>query len=156
MKGSILDRYRELGGPTGPVGWPTSDETCVPGGCSVSFTGGVVAWSPAGGTHLVKGALLADWTRRGGPAGPVGWPTRDEVCPPGGCLVTFTGGTLSWTPARGVLLSKGAIGQRWTQEGAAAGFLGWPTGERPACPVAAPPPSTAAASSGPRPGAPGW
>jgi len=51
--GAILGRYLELGGPTGTLGLPTSDEYDVPGGRRNDFDGGQLTWSST--TGLVTG-----------------------------------------------------------------------------------------------------
>ncbi|WP_409330486.1 N-acetylmuramoyl-L-alanine amidase [Trujillonella humicola] len=129
VKGAIFDRYRVAGGPSGSLGWPTSEEICGPGGCSVAFTGGEIAWSPPGGARLVRGAIRERWQALGHAGGVLGWPTGDETCVSGGCFSYFTGGALSWTPSTGTGLTKGAIAQRWRQLGGATGSLGLALGD---------------------------
>lgn len=129
VKGAIFDRYRVAGGPTESLGWPTSDELCMPGGCAVAFTGGEIAWSPGGGARLVRGAIRERWQALGHAAGLLGWPTGDETCVPGGCFSYFSGGAVSWTPSTGTGLTKGAIAERWRQLGGATGPLGLALGD---------------------------
>jgi uncharacterized protein with LGFP repeats len=129
VKGAILGRYEANGRNAGFLGWPRTDETCVPGGCFTSFDGGHIFWSPATGARTIKGAIYDRWVAGGREAGPLGWPTSDETCVNGGCTNRFQGGALSWTPAAGVLLTKGLINSRWLTDGGPEGLLGWPTSE---------------------------
>ncbi|MFZ4893237.1 LGFP repeat-containing protein [Plantibacter sp. Mn2098] len=42
--------YNTKGGVTGPLGWPTANQTCATdGSCSQPFQGGKILWSPTGG-----------------------------------------------------------------------------------------------------------
>jgi uncharacterized protein (TIGR02594 family) len=64
-------------------------------------------------TWLVKGAILKAYLKRGGPTGELGVPIQDPRCalPDGGCLQTFTRGTLYSRPGKTASTSaKGAPG----------------------------------------------
>ena len=50
LYGAILQRYREEGGPTGELGWPTSDVVAAPDGReSATFERGSITYDPATG-----------------------------------------------------------------------------------------------------------
>ena len=44
VQGEILTAYREAGGPTGDLGFPTSDETTTDGGWISTFDGGAITY----------------------------------------------------------------------------------------------------------------
>jgi LGFP repeat len=44
--GAIGDRYTELGGPSSPLGWPTSPEVDFEGGRVTTFQNGAIYWWP--------------------------------------------------------------------------------------------------------------
>lgn len=44
VQGRILDAYREAGGPSGELGFPTSDETTTDGGWITTFEHGTIAF----------------------------------------------------------------------------------------------------------------
>lgn len=53
VRGTIHARYRELGGPAGRLGFPTSDEYDVPIGRENTFQGGTMTWNRATGQVTV-------------------------------------------------------------------------------------------------------
>lgn len=111
MYGAILDRYRELGGPSGALGYPTNDESdtgdgvgrfnnfAAPGGASVF-------WTPDSGAWVISGRVLEVWRNSGGITGPFGYPTADTAVADGVQTGTFTGpdGTqIQWSTADGLV-----------------------------------------------------
>jgi uncharacterized protein (TIGR03437 family) len=67
LRGTLLARYRELGGPAGALGYPTTDPTA---GGRQNFENGSLVGDPV---QLVQGAILAKWQSIGyetGVAGP--------------------------------------------------------------------------------------
>jgi hypothetical protein len=64
LRGQILTRYRELGGPAGTLGYPLSDPTS---GGRQNFENGALTGNPV---RMVQGAILAKWSRRLGPLRP--------------------------------------------------------------------------------------
>ena len=128
---AIGERWRAGGSESGPLGIRPATEQCLlsGGGCSQSFAGGAVVWSPATGARAVRTAVLDAWTARGGVAG-LGYPLTDTVCGlrSGGCYQLFQKGSVyysSGTPAAVVL---GGIRDRWAASGLENGPLGYPTG----------------------------
>ena len=77
--GDIYVHYRELGGLTGLLGVPVSDERPAAGGGRVShFGGGDVYNHDGAGVHEVHGAIRLRYDDLGGPGGVLGYPTSDE------------------------------------------------------------------------------
>jgi uncharacterized protein with LGFP repeats len=129
VRGNLRNRYDDLGGTTGLLGWPTGDDTAVPGGYLTTFSGGTLFWSQATGAKMVRGALLAKYTGFGGPA-VLGFPTADDgPAPNGGALVEVGGGSIYWSPSTGAHVVRGALRDRWLSLGGATGMLGYPTGD---------------------------
>jgi uncharacterized protein with LGFP repeats len=102
VSGAIGERWVASGRESGALGYPTTEMACgfTGGGCGQQYQGGSVYWSPTTGAHGIYGAIRAAWMARGWESGPLGYPTDEIVCgqPDGGCLQTFQGGTLTWSP----------------------------------------------------------
>lgn len=118
VHGAIRERWNALGGPSGFVGYPTSDETPVmsgtsevgrfntfEGGIRVAATGGLqtgqvrIYWSPVTGAFEVYGAIRAHYLDSGGPAGGLGFPTSGEAdTTGGGRFNAFQHGLIVWHP----------------------------------------------------------
>lgn len=111
ISGAILDRYRELGGPDGTLGYPTNDESdtgdgvgrfndfAAPGGASIF-------WTPESGAWIVTGRVLEAWRSSGGITGPFGYPTADTSVTDGVQAGLFAGpeGTeIQWSTADGLV-----------------------------------------------------
>ncbi|MCF6746704.1 DNRLRE domain-containing protein [Blastococcus sp. KM273128] len=129
VRGAIRDKWGSQGWESGRLGFPTTDDVCPPGGCYNHFQGGSIYWSPSSGAHVVRGAIRDKWMELGAEAGPLGFPTTDDVCPPGGCYNHFAGGSVYWSPATGAHDVQGAIRTAWGGLGWEAGWLGFPTSD---------------------------
>jgi uncharacterized protein with LGFP repeats len=129
VKGAIMAKWGTTRWEAGFLGWPTSDETCVVGGCFNRFQGGVVYWSPTHGAAVVKGAILDRWNSLGGATGPMGFPVADETCVRGGCSSTFRGGTVFWSPAGGTRWMDTALAGRFAALGG-TNTWGFPTSDQ--------------------------
>lgn len=112
VHGSILGLYLSLGGPTGTLGFPTSDEEEVrglPGAKRSSFQNGDIYWTADSGAHVLRGDIRATYLHRGGPD-KYGVPVTDEVSRKAADgsgvevrLTTFsTGAVLAWADGIGV------------------------------------------------------
>lgn len=80
VHGAILDKYQELGGAAGWLGFPVTDEVDVkgvPNARTSVFEHGQILWSPATGAHEVHGAIGARFHEIG--ATVAGLPTTDEL-----------------------------------------------------------------------------
>jgi trimeric autotransporter adhesin len=137
--GLIHDKYMALGGPSGPLGLPTSDETATAGGGRVSiFQGGRVYWSPETGAHAVWGSVGAKHLALGGAGGQLGLPLRDEAdTGTGGRVSVFQGGRVYWSPATGAHAVWGLVGDKYLALGGPQ-FLGLPVSDEAATPAATP------------------
>lgn len=90
IHGAIRNRWAELGGIAGVLGYPISDETpivpplmpTIPAaepGASSTFERGAIYWRPSLGAHAVQGPLYRAWTSgSAGPLPPLGYPIADE------------------------------------------------------------------------------
>lgn len=106
IRGATLTAWRGDGWERGPLGYPTASAVCglTASGCRQQFQFGRYYESPATGASFVRGAVLDAWLSRGGEAGPLGYPTTDEVCTTASsCQQTFQRGSISWTPAGAVV-----------------------------------------------------
>lgn len=128
--GAIGAAYQAEGGPGGPLGMPTSDETPTPDGKGrfSLFENGAIYWSPSTGAHAIRGAIRGMWHDRGAERGELGYPTTDEVTNPNkpGVVQGFQGGTVYWSEKTGPKLVKGAILSAYKEAGAENSALGYP------------------------------
>lgn len=122
--GAILTKYRGVGGPAGRLGYPVTNELATPkvAGRYNAFQGGSIYWSTGTGAHAVWGSILKRWAALRWEAGPLSFPTTDELTTPDGVgrFNSFQGGAVYWSPGNGAHAVWGAILQRW-------GSLGWET-----------------------------
>ncbi len=129
--GAIRDRYNALGGPNGPLGFPTTGEGVAGDGVGRfnHFQGGTIIWGPATGAHDVRGAIRDRWAQLGWERSPIGYPTTGEgVAGDGvGRFNHFQGGTIIWGPATGAHDVRGAIRDRWAAIGWEKSPIGYPT-----------------------------
>jgi uncharacterized protein with LGFP repeats len=121
--------YAQLGGSR-VLGEPTSGLVCdqTADGCRRSYVGGVIAWTPSTGAHVVRGAILARWQSLGAETGPLGYPTSDDAAVPGGFRTAFAGGSIYWSAATGARIVRGAILQRYEAAGGPR-VLGFPVAD---------------------------
>jgi hypothetical protein len=112
--GGIGTEYSSLGGATGVLGLPTSDEQADAAGRVVHFQGGDVIWSSSTGAHAVVGAVLASYDSAGGASSTLGLPVEDARQSPG-----------STDPATRIQLFQ--YGQIYAPHTGAAQFIGVPT-----------------------------
>ncbi|MGY1887682.1 hypothetical protein ACI799_20490, partial [Blastococcus sp. SYSU DS0753] len=130
VRGAILDRYLQLGGPQ-LLGYPTGDDTAAPWGTGwfTDFQGGSIYWSAQTEAQEVRGAIRDKWRSTGAQAGPLGYPTSgDTPAPGGGFMNSFQGGEVYWSAATQAHVVRGAIKDRYLQAGGPAA-LGYPTGD---------------------------
>ena len=106
LHGAIAPKYASLGGPRGPLGYPTSDEQIAPGGSARfnTFSHGAIYWTAATGrTREVHGLIYAKWRELGLWASALGYPVTDEypaaIAP--GRKSRFQNGAILWTPLTG-------------------------------------------------------
>lgn len=106
-RGLIRDRYLDLGGRRGMLGYPSTDELCGlrDGGCWQAFGDRAIYWSPATGAHENLGAIREAYGRQGWENGRLGYPTTGEICDANGCYQNFQGGRITWSPRTGAIVS---------------------------------------------------
>ena len=130
VTGPVLDRYLALGGPSGLLGAPLTDQVTTPGGAGRfnHFERGSIYWSAATGAHQVGGAIRDRWAGTGWEGGFLGFPATDEIVTPNraGHYNHFQGGSVYWSAATGAHSVSGPIGDRWAALGWENGFLGFP------------------------------
>lgn len=128
----IGTQYAQVYGPTGPLGWPATEQMCAPNGvCFQSFAGGTITTSAATGIQVVWGAIAQFWAQSGGPyslgaalapqdyyqdATGVAWVQR------------FQGGTIAQSGAGTFAVPQSVVGSAWIAAGGGRGFYGWPAG----------------------------
>ena len=132
--GGIAQKWTALGGLAWGYGVPSTDEQPTPDriGRFTAFSGGAsIYWSPASGAHAVQGGIRDRWAAMGWEAGPLGYPTSDELTTPDGRAryTTFQGGTIYWTLQSGTRVVWGGIGATYRGLGAHTSALGLPTSD---------------------------
>ncbi|MFC9762741.1 amidase domain-containing protein [Rhodococcus jostii] len=131
MCGLILDKYRAMGGPSGSLGYPTTNENVLPDqvGRSSVFEHGSIFWSPNFGAHPIWGRIGDKWGQKGWEGGFLHYPTSDELRNPDGRGLhqTFQGGSIYWSPETDAHSIGGLIGDKWGEKGWERGTLGYPT-----------------------------
>jgi peptidoglycan/xylan/chitin deacetylase (PgdA/CDA1 family) len=134
----IRSAYFGAGGPSSAFGAPTTAPM------QATTTGTAVQWfqhgrfyhSPAGGTHVVTGAILNKYRSLGTVTSLLRYPTADERRgAAGGYYSTFQGGSIYWLSATGAHEVHGAIRTKWMSLGAEAGLLGYPQSDEVAVSV---------------------
>ncbi|MBS3695692.1 phospholipase A2 [Rhodococcus qingshengii] len=132
--GAIRDKYNVLGAQFSFLLWPTSDELVNPDGFGrrQTFQNGPIYWSAASGAHPVANHFFAAWQRNGWEAGPLKYPTTDEIVNSDGLgrRQEFQGGTVYWKLNEAYFVG-GAIRDKWNGLGAEGddGLLGYPTSD---------------------------
>jgi uncharacterized protein with LGFP repeats len=132
MYGGIRDEYARQNYNAGPLGWPTGPQLCglSQGGCSQTFDGGSIYWSPTTGTAVVRaGSLLAAYLGASGPAGPLGYPLSAAVARTGngsGVVQEFQTGAIYKRDGADAHAMYGPIRQEYARQNYNWGTLGWP------------------------------
>lgn len=134
VHGAILERYKALGGRSGVLGYPTSNEEAVrnAGGSIIGrvshFVNGSIYWSPGTGAHEVHGLLEPEFRNKGGATGPLGFPTSAPKRSGDRHRQGFSGGVLarrnSWSEAR-IIRTLTLRLSRTTQVGSIDDGVGW-------------------------------
>ena len=103
--GGIRGRWAEVGAEKSVLGYPLTSERRTPDGAGRYnlFQGGAVYWTPTTGAHEVFGAIFGAWASLGYERSPLGYPVKGEYAVDGGRRVDFQRGSLTWTPAGGVV-----------------------------------------------------
>ena len=79
VHGDIRAKYNAVGGPSGALGLPVTDETGTPDGVGRynHFQGGSVYWTPHTGPMIVRGRVRDLWASQGWERGALGYPVAD-------------------------------------------------------------------------------
>lgn len=127
--GHIRDRWTQIGGENGQLGYPTGGEACTATGCTQTYQGGRIVWSKVAGAWENIGAIKDRWIQLGEERGKLGYPVEGERCgtKDGGCYQKFERGYMVWTGSTGAWENIGAIRSRWMQLGGEYSNLGYPT-----------------------------
>jgi hypothetical protein len=124
--------YIALGGASGFLGAPTSDESPHGGGGNLAtFVGGQMYYTVANGAHEVHGAILTEWGNLGGSAGGYGYPKSDVRVTGGvstGRFTQFSGGNIYWSAGTGAHGVHGGILAYYLARSSTAGRYGLPKG----------------------------
>ena len=133
LTGAILAKYLQLGGPNGPLGYPSSDATAS--GRQLFENSAALAGNPV---QDVSGAFLAKWAALSYEAGPAGPPLSEQTSvlsfrATAGIEQMFANGLIASAqtgPAAGqVYFVGGPIASAFLAAGGVAGSLGFPVGE---------------------------
>lgn len=128
--GAIDVAYRASGGPSGPLGYPSSDliqVTSNPNGAGSgqSFQQGTIYRSAAGAFPVVAEVRAAYWAA-GSNSGSLGWPTGVLSCTAGACSQPFQGGSIFDVGAAAHVVPAASVAA-WSVAGGAS-TVGLPTG----------------------------
>lgn len=99
VRGGIQTKYLELGGDTGFLGLPISDQV-VPNSTVryQLFENGRIYWSASTGAWSVHGAIAIHYLKAGGHKSKLGLPTTGEVVNGSGVRQDFQKGYITWEP----------------------------------------------------------
>lgn len=127
--GGIQTEFARLGGPGGPLGWPTAGDVCgLPGGgCSQQFQNGGLYYTAAA-TRAVLTAINSVYTTAGGPAGALGYPSAAATAVTaagGGTVQQFQNATV-YSSSAGAFAVSGLIRNKYVAVGEVSGSMGWP------------------------------
>jgi uncharacterized protein with LGFP repeats len=142
---TIDQKYESLGGMTGALGAPVSDERVTPlgDGRYRQYQWGYIFWSPQTCAHEVRPPISAKWFNEGAEHGPLGYPLTDLTYP-GSADKVPVGTAPEWnyfqtgaiyalpiqqaTEMSGYVLHEvqGSIWQKYRALGAEQAFLGYP------------------------------
>ncbi|MER6989565.1 hypothetical protein ABT337_13575 [Saccharopolyspora hirsuta] len=111
VQGVIAQRYVELSGPGGVLGYPTTDELGTPDGRGrynhFTGTGGAsVYWTPQTGAHEVYGGIRVRWSQLGWERSYLGYPVSGEHDVPQGRASDFEHGVVEWNRETGEVVDR--------------------------------------------------
>ncbi|OZD06518.1 hypothetical protein CH275_09880 [Rhodococcus sp. 06-235-1A] len=128
---SFLNRWGVHRYEAGFLRYPTTDEIVHSNGVGrhQEFQGGAiyVAFQNAVGS-AIGGVIRDKWNSAGGYAGPLGYPSSDElpVNKNNGRYNNFVNGTITWSQPTGARLLFGAVRDVWARDGREDGHFGYP------------------------------
>ncbi|MGL4340361.1 MAG: LGFP repeat-containing protein [Rhodoglobus sp.] len=118
----LMSYWNSSGGATGHMGKPISYLVTVSdhgGGSYQRFQGGTAYASYQAGTAFVANNVIgAKYSEYSGQAGPLGWPSSEQMCAPNGvCFQVFTGATITTSASTGTHIVGGGLSTFWAQSG---------------------------------------
>ncbi|MFG2880681.1 FG-GAP-like repeat-containing protein [Streptomyces sp. NPDC048337] len=137
----IRAKWMSMGAEKGVMGYPTSDEGLTFDNASWFNTfagggGGAIYWTWEFGGQSVRGTIYKKYIELGGPSGPLGYPTTDEINHPDNVGrynhfrhkgQTADTASIYWTTTTGKAWSvRGTIREKWVSLGAEKSWLGYP------------------------------
>ncbi|MBI1897044.1 MAG: hypothetical protein HYS04_11050 [Acidobacteria bacterium] len=129
---AIESKFAALGGVSGFMGQPSSEEKTTPDGKGRfrHFQNASIYWSPETGAHEVHGAIRDTWSGLGWEKGILGYPVTDELpAANGGRYNHFQHGSIYWHPQTGAFSVYGPIRDKWAALGWERSALGFPVTE---------------------------
>lgn len=137
----IREKWMSMGAEKGSMGYPTSDESLTFDqvgwfGTFSGSDGGAIYWTPEYGSWSIFGTVYKKYIALGGPSGPLGYPTTDEVKHTDNIGrynhfrhrgQTSDTASIYWTSTTAKAWSiRGTIREKWISLGAEKSFLGYP------------------------------
>lgn len=103
LRGPVLKGFKQRGGVGGKLGFPVTNATRTGSGRGwrASFQKGFLIWSRKTGDHVLKGAILKAYARRGYAGGRLDYPTSNIFDVQKARRATFQGGRITWYPKSG-------------------------------------------------------
>jgi hypothetical protein len=143
VRGTILAHYKALGGPTGPLGYPITDELATPDGLGrynhfSRADGASIYWTPQTNAWAIQGSIRAKWASMGWENSVLGYPITDETVTPDGIgrynHFSRVTGSIYWSAVSGAHSIQGSIRAKWASMGWENSVLGYPTTDETATP----------------------
>jgi hypothetical protein len=103
VRGSYFAKWTQLGGVNAGLGFPLRARETVAGGAQQVFAHGALYALSTTGIHMVNGAIYTAYTKLGGSAGTLGFPTSDPYAWNGKTRVDFQHGSLVYDPSTGTV-----------------------------------------------------
>lgn len=129
VSGPVRTTYFGQEGAAGPLGWPTSAQTCTTIGCSQAFAGATIYQALGKVGFAVTTTYDTVYTANGGPTGALGWPASGLISIPqngGGTGQAFASGSI-YSSLAGTFVVAGPVRTTYFGQEGSAGPLGWPT-----------------------------
>jgi uncharacterized protein with LGFP repeats len=132
VSGAIRDKYFQLNGAAGSLGFPVGAAVCADAStCQQQFQFGWILWTASGGARVGDPAIDAAYAAAGGASGVLGAQTSPFVYYAfngGGFAEGFANGAIFYKPSVGTAYPvSGAVRTAYFAAGGAGGKYGWPT-----------------------------
>lgn len=133
VSGPIREKYFQVGGASGELGWPTgpvSTSSLNGGGTKQSYQNGTIYKGQNLTSRIVSGAILDTYSSLSSADGPLGWPTSDKIAYAdrngSGVAQAFTSGSIYQLSGAAAISVTGAISSKYFQLGGSTSDIGWP------------------------------